>query len=271
MRPWIIALLFAVSLCAQDARKLVAAQSSSGGDTIGRKPARAEQPSRRAGTEKATRAHFILWETIGHLRSRTGKPRQFYVPAIDRLIRPQELDYYQNTYKKVYDVFYRDTAVGLVRILVAYVKDDSRSRLDPAVRVGHVFFIFDKDVLLRDALSAIYEAQAVCAEGCNMNGFAASVVAQPRSPSEAQILLARRMRPQWRGIDLPDASPGLQVFYQDSPYPVDFEHSFVERIDFTLVSNASQERYSIEIREKAPTMLNVWRPRRHPDSTASLK
>jgi hypothetical protein len=61
------------------------------------------------------------------------------------------------------------------------------------------------------------------------------------------------------------------VFYHDSPYPVDFEHSFVERIDLTLVSNASQERYSIEIRGKEPTMLNVWRPRRHPSESAAAK
>jgi hypothetical protein len=271
MPPWLIVLLLASSLCAQDAGMPV--QTSPGADTRVRKPVpeRTEQLHRRAGPEKLTRAHFFLWETAGHLRSRVGTPRQYYVPAIDRLIQPREYDFYQTEYKKVYDVFYRDTSVGIVRILVAYVKDDSRSHLDPAVRAGHVFFIFDKDVQLRDALNAIDEAKEVCAEGCAMNGFAASVIAQPKSPSDAQILLAKRMRAQWHGVDLPDASPGLQVFYQDSPYPVDFEHSFVERIDLTLVSNASQERYSIEIRDKEPTMLNVWRPRRHPAESATVR
>lgn len=231
------------------------------------KPAHA----RAASIQKPTRVHFALWETVQQLRHRTGLPRQFYVPAIDKLIRPDEYSYYQLRYKKVYDVFYRDTPVGIVRILVAYVNDDSRSHLDPEVRVGHVFFVFDKDVLLRDALNAIYEAQEVCAEGCAMNGFAASVIAQPKSPSEEQLLLARRMRPQWHGEPMPDASPGLHIFYQDSPYEVDFEHSFVERIDLSLVSNASQERYSIEIRGKPPTMLNVWRPRRHPSESAAAR
>lgn len=227
--------------------------------------------TRPTATQKPIRAHFGLWETIAHLRHRVGAPHQYYVPAIDKMIRPDEYSYYQIRYKKVYDVFYRDTPVGIVRILVAYVNDDSRSHLDPEVRVGHVFFIFDKDVQLRDALNAIYEAQEVCSEGCTMNGFAASVVAQPSAPTDAQLLLARQMRPQWHGEDMPDASPGLHIFYQDSPYPVDFEHSYVERIDFTLVSNASQERYSIEIRRAQPTMLDVWRPRHHPSETAAAQ
>jgi hypothetical protein len=224
---------------------------------------------RAAAVQKPIRTHFVLWETKQHLRQRTGAPHQYYVPAIDKLIRPDEYSYYQISYKKVYDVFYRDTPLGIVRVLVAYVNDDSRSHLDPEVRVGHVYFIFDKDVQLRDALTAIFEAQEVCAEGCNMNGFAASVVAQPRSPSEEQLQLARRMRPQWHGDPMPDATPGLHIFYQDSPYAVDFEHGYVERIDFSLVSNASQERYSIEIRGKPPTMLDLWRPRRHPSESAA--
>lgn len=226
---------------------------------------------RPTAIQKPTRVHFALWETIQELRRRTGSPRQYYVPAIEKFIRPDEYNYYQIRYKKVYDVFYRDTPVGLVRILVAYVNDDSRSRLDPEIRVGHVFFIFDKDVQLRQALNAIYEAQEVCAEGCTMNGFAVSVIAQPTAPSEQQLQLARRMRPQWHGDPMPDASPGLHIFYQDSPYDVDFEHSYVERLDFTLVSNASQERYSIEIRGKQPAMLDVWRPRRHPSETAAAR
>jgi hypothetical protein len=220
---------------------------------------------------KPVRTHFVLWETKQQLRRRTATPRQYYVPAVDKLIGPERLDYYQTAYKKVYDVFYRDTPLGLVRVLVGYVNDDSRSHLDPEVRVGHVYFIFDKDVQLRDALNTIYEAQLLCAEGCTMNGFAVSVIAEPRQLTQQQVLLARHMRPQWHDMEMPDAAPGLQVFYHDSPYPVDFEHSFVERIDFTLVSNASQERYSIEIRGKEPTMLNVWRPRRHPSESAAAK
>jgi hypothetical protein len=251
MRLALTLLLFVSSLFAQEKTKLAHARATS--------------------IQKPSRVHFVLWEAMQQLRRRTGTPHQYYVPAIDKLIRPDEYSYYQINYKKVYDVFYRDTPVGIVRILVAYVKDDTRSRLDPEVRVGHVYFIFDKDVLLREALNAIYEAQEVCADGCAMNGFAASVVAQPKSPSEAQLLLARRMRPQWRGQEMPDASPGLQVFYQDSPYAVDFEHSFVERIDLSLVSNAGQERYSIEIRRAQPTMLDVWRPRRHPSESAAAR
>jgi len=220
---------------------------------------------------KPTRAHFVLWETRQQLRRRTGAPLQYYVPAVDKMISPARLDYYQTAYKTVYDVFYRDTPLGLVRVLVAYVKDDARSHLNPELRVGHVFFIFDKDVQLREALNTIYEAQVLCAEGCMMNGFAASVIAEPRQLTEGEMLLARRMRPQWHDMEMPDAAPGVQVFYRDSLYPVDFEHSFVERVDLTLVSNASQEHYSIEVRGKEPTMLNVWRPRRHPSETATAK
>jgi hypothetical protein len=45
----------------------------------------------------------------------------------------------------------------------------------------------------------------------------------------------------------------------------------VERIDLSLVSNAGQERYSIEIRRAQPTMLDVWRPRRHPSESAAAR
>jgi hypothetical protein len=266
--PLLFVLLLATSLLAQDQ------------GPRGRHPARSKKtpaPSldhdsvTARAMRKPVRARFVLWETKQQLRRRTGTPRQYYVPAVDKLIGPERLDYYQTAYKKVYDVFYRDTPLGLVRVLVAYVNDDSRSHLDPELRVGHVYFIFDKDVQLRDALNTIYEAQVLCAEGCTMNGFAASVIAEPRQLTQEQVLLARRMRPQWHGTEMPDAAPGLQVFYQDSPYPVDFEHSFVERIDLTLVSNAGQERYSIEVRGKEPTMLNVWRPRRHPSETAAAQ
>jgi hypothetical protein len=265
MRPWFVLLLI-TSLLAQD------------GNISGRQAVRTKKTPAIAldddsvtnrAMHKPTRTHFVLWETRQQLRRRTGAPRQYYVPAVDKFIAPAKLDYYQTAYKTVYDVFYRDTEFGLVRVLVAYVKDDSRSRLNPELRVGHVYFIFDKDVQLREALNAIYEAQVLCAEGCTMNGFAATVIAEPRQLTEAQMLLARRMRPQWHGTEMPDAGPGVQAFYQDSLYPVDFEHSYVERLDLTLVSNASQERYSIEVRGKEPTMLNVWRPRRHPSETAA--
>jgi hypothetical protein len=86
------------------------------------------------------------------------------------------------------------------------------------------------------------------------------VIAQPASPNQREMVLARKMAQQWQD-EMPDATPGVQVFYRDSPYPVDFEQSPVERIDLTLVSNASQEKYSIVIRKQEPTMLNVWHPK----------
>ena len=217
-----------------------------------------------AEQRKVISSRFELWEKIDGLHQRTGEPGQYYVPMLDKLISPSEFEHYQSAYKRIYDVFYRDTRVGLVRVLVAYAKDDSRSHLDPDVRVSHVFFIFDKNVVLRDALAAIDEVRELCAGGCRMNGFAASVIAQPASPSEAQLLLARQMRQQWND-EMPDATPGVQVFYRDSPYPVDFEHSLVERIDLTLVSNASQEKYSLTVRRQEPTMLNVWHPHGQPE------
>ncbi len=203
---------------------------------------------------------FVLWETMSDLRRRVGRPGQYFVPAIERLISPAEFDKYRDAYKKIYDVFYRDTPVGLVRVLVAYGKDDSRSHLEPDIRVTHVFFIFDKNVMLRDALAAIEEVRDLCVGGCLLNGFAASAIAQPASPTDAQLVLAHKMQQQWQD-EMPDATPGVQVFYRDSPYPIDFERSPVERIDLTLVSNANQEKYSIVVRKQEPTMLNVWHPK----------
>jgi hypothetical protein len=72
--------------------------------------------------------------------------------------------------------------------------------------------------------------------------------------------LAHQMKPHWRGQDMSDATPGVEVFYVDSPYPIDFEHSPVERIDYTLVSNAGREHYALTVVNKQPTVLDVWHP-----------
>lgn len=234
-----------------------AAQIKSSNNSL---PRHSTAASTKKEPRKVVSNGFVLWETMDDLRRRVGMPGQYFVPAIERLIPPAEFKKYRDAYKKVYDVFYRDTPVGLVRVLVAYGKDDSRSHLEPDIRVTHVFFIFDKNVMLRDALAAIDEVRNLCAGGCLLNGFAASVIAQPASPSQAQITLAHKMQTQWED-EMPDATPGVQVFYRDSPYPIDFEHSPVERIDLTLVSNANQEKYSIVVRKQEPTMLNVWHPK----------
>lgn len=203
---------------------------------------------------------FVLWETQSDLRKRAGEPQQYFVPAIQKLIKPSELRYYSDNYQKVDDVFYRHTAAGEVRILVGYAQDESQGHLRPEVRVEKVHFIFDKDVKLRQALAAIQELRQLCSGGCILNGMSSSVVAQPANPSETQIKLAHEMKPHWRGQDMSDATPGAEVFYVDSPYPIDFEHSPVERIDYTLISNAGREHYTMAIVNKQPTVLDVWHP-----------
>ncbi|HSM88178.1 MAG TPA: hypothetical protein VLT16_18630 [Candidatus Limnocylindrales bacterium] len=235
---------------------------------------RHERPRARAGPDAARESppvHFDLWEKQQDLRRRAGRPRQYFVPPIQKLIKPAELRYYSDTYKKVDDVFYRRTDAGEVRVMVAYAADGSESHLNPQIRVEKVHFFFDKDVNLRTALAAIDELRALCSGGCILNGFSSSVVVQPAAPSDAQMLLAKKMRPHWRGQDMSDATPGAEVFYQDSPYPVDFEHSPVDRIDLTLVSNAGKERYTLEIINKQPTVLDVWNPHRHERSRAGIK
>jgi hypothetical protein len=206
---------------------------------------------------------FTLWEKQDELRHRLGKPAEYFVPRIQKLIRPADYQYYFDNYKNVDDVFYRRTGLGEIRVLVAYAVDGTRSHLNPDVRVSKVHFVFDKDVSLRNALATIAELRELCTESCIMNGFTASVVVQPAAPSRAQLELAKEMKPQWRGQDMSDATPGAEVFYQDSPYPIDFEHSPVERIDLTLVSNAARERYTMSIMNKHATILDVWRPRSH--------
>ena len=203
---------------------------------------------------------FVLWEKQADLRYRAGEPQQYFVPAIQKLIKPAELRYYSDNYQKVDDVFYRSTSAGEVRILVAYARDESQGHLKPEIRVEKIHFFFDKDVNLRKALASIQELRQLCSGGCILNGMSSSVVAQPASPSEAQIKLAHDMEPHWRGQDMSDATPGAEVFYVDSPYPVDFEHSPVERIDYTLISNAGRERYTMAIVNKQPTVLDVWHP-----------
>jgi hypothetical protein len=205
--------------------------------------------------------HFVLWEKQEELRKRAGNPQEYFVPSVQKLIPLADLRYYLDTYKKVDDVFYRETQVGRVRILVAYAADESQSRLNPEIRVEKLHFFFDKDVVLRKALAAIGELRELCAGGCIMNGFSSTVVAQPAVPSETQVALAHRMKPHWRGQDMSDATPGAEVFYVDSPYPVDFEHSPVERIDYTLTSNAGREHYTLAVVNKPPTVLDVWHPK----------
>lgn len=219
------------------------------------------------GAEQAP--HFVLWEKKDDLRRRTGPPRQFFVPRIQKIIRLNELRYYSDIYKKVDDVFYRSTPLGKVRILVAYAVDGSRSHLNPDVRVIKVHFFFDKDLTLRQALADIVELRELCSGGCILNGFSASVVVQPEEPTQAQIVLAREMKPQWRGQDMSDATPGAQVFYEDSVYPIDFEHSPVERIDLTLVSNAREEKYALSVMNTKATVLDVWRPHGHASQVAA--
>lgn len=203
---------------------------------------------------------FALWEKRDDLRSRAGNPEQYFVPVIQKLIRPADLRYYSDTYKKIDDVYYRETPAGRVRIVVAYGSDESQSHLDPVTRVEKVHFFFDKDIALRKALAAITELRELCAGGCILNGFSSSVIAQPAAPSETQVALAHQMKPHWRGEDMSDATPGAEVFYVDSPYGVDFEHSPVERIDYTLISNAGREHYTLTVVNKHPTVLDVWHP-----------
>lgn len=208
--------------------------------------------------------HFRLWEKQADLRHRLGAPEEYFVPRIQKIIVPRDLRYYADTYKKVDDVFYRQTAAGEVRILISYAVDTSVSHLHPEVRVEKVHFVFDKDVSLRKALQAIDELRSLCDGGCILNGFSSTVVAQPALPSQAMSDLAQRMKPHWRGQDMSDASPGAEIYYVDSPYPVDFEHSPVDRIDLTLVSNAGHEKYALSVMNTGTTVLNLWRPRATP-------
>jgi hypothetical protein len=216
-----------------------------------------------------TPALFALWEKQADLRHRIGVPPEYFVPRIQKLIRPAQYDYYFDNYKNVDDVFYRPTSLGEVRILVAYAVDGSRSHLNPDIRVSKVHFVFDKDISLRDALAAITELRQLCAQGCILNGFTSSVVVQPAAPTQTQLDLAKEMKPLWRGQDMSDATPGAEVFYQDSPYPIDFEHSPVERIDLTLVSNAGRERYALSVMNTRATILDEWRPHRHQPQVAA--
>lgn len=203
----------------------------------------------------------MLWEKKEDLRKRSGSPDQYFVPVIQKLISPAESRYYSDTYKRIDDVYYRETPAGRVRIVVAYATDESQSHLNPDIRVEKVHFFFDKDIPLRKALAAITELRQLCAGGCTLNGFSSTVIAQPAAPSEAQVALAHQMKPHWRGEDMSDATPGAEVFYVDSAYAVDFEHSPVERIDYTLISNAGREHYTLTVVNKQPTVLDVWHPR----------
>lgn len=225
------------------------------------RPAKRKAYSSRQSVKPPTPLRFILWEKQDDLRKRAGNPDQYFVPVIQKVIKPAELRYYRDTYKKIDDVYYRETPAGRVRIVVAYAMDESQSHLDPDIRVEKVHFFFDKDIPLRKALAAITELRQLCAGGCILNGFSSTVIAQPAAPSEAQVALAHQMKPHWRGEDMSDATPGAEVFYVDSPYAVDFEHSPVERIDYTLISNAGREHYTLTVVNKQPTVLDVWHPR----------
>src|SRR5689334_20560899 len=134
--------------------------------------AAAERPGHhRASQMKKQAPHFMLWEKQADLRHRLGAPQEYFVPRIQKVIRPRDLRYYTDTYKKVDDVFYRQTAAGEVRILVSYAVDSSVSHLHPEVRVEKIHFVFDKDVALRKALQAIDELRELCDGGCILNGF----------------------------------------------------------------------------------------------------
>lgn len=226
-----------------------------------RSPTKRKAQSFRQNTKTTKPLQFMLWEKQEDLRNRAGNPDEYFVPVIQKVIGSSDLRYYSDTYKKIDDVFYRETSAGRVRIIVGYASDESQSHLNPDIRVEKVHFFFDKDIPLRKALAAIAELRQLCQGGCILNGFSSTVVVQPATPSEAQVALARQMKPHWRGQDMSDATPGAEVFYVDSPYAVDFEHSPVERIDYTLISNAGREHYTLTVVNKQPTVLDVWHPR----------
>ena len=223
----------------------------------------AQHPTRHKTERKKNSAvpHVRLWEKQAELRHRLGAPEEYFVPRIQKVIQLRDLRYYADTYKRVDDVFYRQTPAGEVRILVSYAVDSSVSHLHPEIRVEKVHFVFDKDVPLRRALQAVDELRALCESGCILNGFSSTVVAQPALPSQAMADLAQQMKPHWRGQDMSDATPGAEVYFVDSPYPVDFEHSPVDRIDLTLVSNAGHEKYALSVMNTGTTVLDMWRPR----------
>lgn len=233
----------------------------------------AANPARHkaAQSKKTAVPHFRLWEKQADLRHRLGTPGEYFVPRIQKIILPRDLRYYADTYKKVDDVFYRQTAAGEVRIMISYAVDSSVSHLHPEVRVEKIHFVFDKDVSLRKALQSVDELRELCEGGCILNGFSSTVVAQPAMPSQALADLAQQMKPHWRGQDMSDATPGAEVYFVDSPYPVDFEHSPVDRIDLTLVSNAGHEKYALSVMNTRTTVLDVWRPRSvgRPEITAA--
>src|SRR5690242_13670466 len=97
----------------------------------------AANPARHkaAHSKKTAVPRFMLWEKQADLRHRLGAPEEYFVPRIQKIIPPHDLRYYTDTYKKVDDVFYRQTAAGEVRILVSYAVDSSVSHLHPETRV----------------------------------------------------------------------------------------------------------------------------------------
>jgi hypothetical protein len=141
----------------------------------------------------------------------------------------------------------RQTNVGAVRTSAGLGIDESSSHLHPTVRVTWLGFTFDKDVKLRDALGAIAEARAICANGCSVVGqadapiYSARVSAMPQSETEKQLVrqlalanpfIDREGAEKARAADR--ATFTIMISYRKTPQAFSFETTPIDGMKLTV-------------------------------------
>ncbi len=197
---------------------------------------------------------FLLWEK--------------YVEMHKRL---KGIPYTQN--EKAREVFSpRITRAGEVKIEVGFAQDATVSHLNPDLRVTLIRFFFDKDMPLREALSAIDEAKMLCADGCSITGYQdsyyADVVVTPIKLTEEQKRIAKEIATKSNSDIIPSTEstrlraervvPMIRVFFREFDHKgtLDFENAPIEGMSLGIYD--PHERLSLRGRV---ARLSPWTPK----------
>jgi len=143
---------------------------------------------------------FSLGATMDETYKVFGAPSQWYAYSAGSahfLNSSIERDAALQVYgvRAVGDVYMRQTSANLYRIKVAWLPDETASRLRPTMRVRWLTKDVDKPAPVATILGDLPEAAEICKTGCDLYGVAdgdfqvsgSYVLALPSNPSPAQL------------------------------------------------------------------------------------
>lgn len=196
---------------------------------------------------------FMLWEKYGDMHRRVKGLPYMQKDRAEEVFEP------------------RLTSAGKVRAELGFARDPSDSHLNPDLRVTSVTFYFDRDLPLRDALSAIDEARALCAGGCSITGYKkdydVDVMVTPDNVTQEQKDTARQIIIKSNSDLIPTTEsmrasagrfvPMIRVFYRKiADGSVDLEKSPIEGLTLAIY-----DPHQRPLSRQKITHLSSWTPK----------